>query len=427
MRMLNKIKKYGIKQSIEIAGTHIVELVNKDIFNICKMFPICENRIVLESEGDLSDNAYAIYDYMQKKEYLEKFNVVWLVGDVVSAKKRVFKNTKCVEKYPRHISVRRSYYLATCRWYIYDHCNVMAKLKKRENQTLVYLSHGWGYKAAKGTGTQKDITRADYITATGELSATGLAEYWNEPIEKMLITGYPRIDYFYQEDGPIKGKINQKWAFDKYKKVVFWMPTFRQSKSTWLSEDYIKNQTGLPIFETIKSLKEFDEFLERKSILLVFKLHHLQAELPVFKEKFKNIVIIRDYELYVEGIQLYQLVSMADAVISDYSSITIDFLPINRPLIYTLDDYEAYNQSRGLFPQDAINYMPGYHVYNMKELEDSIEEISVGLDKYVQERAEIRPQYHKYLDGMSAKRVLDVLGIKMNDKETLNKNESDNI
>lgn len=417
MRVLNKIKEYGIIKSLKIVRAHMIETINSVFFCICKVFHTCEDRIILESEGDLVDNAYALYDYMQKNRYLEKFNVIWLVDDVISAKKKVFQNTKCVEKYPKHISIKRSYYLATCRWYIYDHCNVMAKLKKRDSQVLVYLSHGWGYKVSKGGDSQKNISRADFITATGELSAIGLAEYWNEPIEKLLITGYPRIDYFYQADKSIKKKINQKWAFYKYRKVVFWMPTFRQSRSTWLSEDYIKNETGLPIFETVKSLQEFDEFLKEKELLLVFKLHHLQAELPIFTKKFNNIVIIRDYELCVEGVQLYQLVAMADAVISDYSSITIDFLPMNRPLIYTLDDYDAYNQSRGLFPQDAINYMPGYHVYNIKELKKSIEEISSNLDRYMQKRMEILPKYHKYLDGMSSSRVLDVLGIKIDDRE----------
>ena len=40
------------------------------------------NLIILESEGDLSDNAYALYYYMKHNEYLNKYKVVWLVDHI---------------------------------------------------------------------------------------------------------------------------------------------------------------------------------------------------------------------------------------------------------------------------------------------------------------------------------------------------------
>lgn len=412
MDLIYKIKKHGIKESGKIVAEHLINALNHMVFTVCKLFPIDEKLIVLESEGDLADNAYAIYDYMRKNDMLSEYKVVWLVENVEMAQRKVAKNVKCVVKYPKVVAINRDFYLATCRWYIFDHCNVMSQWKKRTKQKLTYLSHGWGYKAAKGTGLKKDVTGPDYITATGELSAKGLSDYWNEPMEKILITGYPRIDYLYEYNDDVSKQVNEKWKFDTYNKIFFWMPTFRQSKSAWLSEDYLNNQTGLPIFETLDSLQEFSEFLVSKNILLVFKLHHLQAELPVFKKKFQNILIVRDTDLYLMDVQLYQIIRFADAVISDYSSIMIDYMTMDRPLVYTLDDYINYDNSRGLYPANAIDYMPGYHVYNVAELEESIEEISIKkMDKFKAERQRVKRYYHKYADGNSAKRVLEGLGI----------------
>lgn len=418
-RLIDKIKKHGIVGSVKLAITHVCRAINHLLYYVFRAVPVNKKLIVLESEGDLTDNAFALYDYMGKNGYLDRYKLVWLVDDVDSARQKVMKNTECVIKFPNTIELKRSYYMATCRWYLYDHNNVLNRLRKRREQTLVYLSHGWGYKASKGADVKRDKSRADYITATGDLSAKGLADYWCEDINKVKITGYPRIDYFFENNRDVEQLIQDRWKFKDYKKVVFWMPTFRKSYNIGISEDYITNQTGLPIFETAESLKRFSEYLAKRDILLVFKLHHLQAELSIFRQKFKNIVIVRDSELYKMGIQLYQMVKLADAVISDYSSIAIDFMVLDRPLVYTLDDYEEYNRSRGLFPPNAIDFMPGYHVYSVADLEESLDEICVHeTDKYRSERQAAKKHYHKYLDGDSSKRILELLGIFLDGKET---------
>lgn len=410
--MINKIKKHGLVGSVRILYQKISDCFNKVFFNIFKLLPINGNLILLESEGDLTDNAYALYDYMNSIDLLNKYKVVWLVDNVKEARKRLFKNTKCVFKFPKNICVLRAYYLATCRWFIYDHCNVFADLHKRDKQLITYLSHGWGYKASKGSGSSRYLTHPDKLIATGKLSAKGLAEYWNEPIDNVAILGYPRIDFFFKENLQVSDLILNKLEYDRYKKIIFWMPTFRQSNSKEISEEYIDNQTGLPIFETYDSLKKFSEYLNKNNVLLVFKLHHLQADLDVFHKKFDNILILRDEDLSSDGVQLYQVVKYADIIISDYSSISIDAMVLDIPLIYTLDDYKKYDESRGLFPHNAIDYMPGYHIYDDGELMGAVSEILEGKDKYSEERNNMRKLYHKFDDGDSSKRVVDLLKIK---------------
>lgn len=412
---LVKLKEHGFSGTAKSVYMRGVSAINKAAYYAYqKKYPVDDRLIVMESEGDLSDNAYALYDYMRANGYLKKYHVVWLVDNIEGAKKRKerFPNTIFVQKRPIRLNKKWAEVLATCKWYIYDHCNLLAPLAKRKEQKVVYLSHGWGYKASKGGSTAHDLTHYDMITVTGPIPAKGMSEYWQEPEEKAVITGYPRLDYFFHPDTSVLDKINKKWHFDQYHKVIFWMPTFRQSNNESLSEDYIKNQTGLPIFETRDSLLEFSDFLKEKNLILVFKLHHLQAALPVFQSHFDNILLVRDEELYNLGVQLYQFVSTADVMISDYSSISIDFLLKDKPIVFTLDDYKEYDKSRGLFPKNAIDYMKGYHVYNQKELEESISEIAEGMDKYKNDRREVIYDYHTYIDGNSAKRVLDATGIK---------------
>ena len=56
--MINKIKKHGLVGSVRILYQKISDCFNKIFFNIFKLLPINGNLILLESEGDLTDNAY---------------------------------------------------------------------------------------------------------------------------------------------------------------------------------------------------------------------------------------------------------------------------------------------------------------------------------------------------------------------------------
>lgn len=89
----------------------------------------------------------------------------------------------------------------------------------------------------------------------------------------------------------------------------------------------------------------------------------------------------------------------------------MDYLLLDQPCIYTLEDYEQYDKSRGVFPPNAIDYMAGHHVYNVEELENAIDEICCGVDKYAEDRARVRKEYHTYPDGNSSKRIVEHLGL----------------
>ena len=51
MSLLDKIKKHGVSESLDIARQHAVDAANNAVFRLCKCFPINPNRIVLESGG----------------------------------------------------------------------------------------------------------------------------------------------------------------------------------------------------------------------------------------------------------------------------------------------------------------------------------------------------------------------------------------
>ena len=91
----------------------------------------------------------------------------------------------------------------------------------------------------------------------------------------------------------------------------------------------------------------------------------------------------------------YEFINCSDALVSDYSSVAIDYLLLDRPLGFTLDDYEAYTESRGWVFDDPLEYMPGEHMYNMQDFENFILDIKNGKDNYKEQRASVRAKTHK--------------------------------
>lgn len=411
MSIVSKIREKGIKYCIKIGRKCLKEKINILFFNIFKLFPLTDRRIILESEGDLCDNAYALYDYLKENGYLKKYKIIWLVSDVTKYKKFKTPDTNYISKNWGKIRILTSYYLATSKFYIYDHNNLFQELRKRNGQIILYLSHGAGYKATKGNAVELMKTPFDFMTATGNISGKIMSEFWHSDENKLRYLGYSRNDYFFSNTDEIKSTLNKKYRILNYKKIILWMPTFRKSKSKELSEDYLDAGTGLPLLESECKIYEFNEFLRAEKLLLVLKVHPLQAELPVFEKEFSNILILHNEDLSDLGIQLYQFVATTDALITDYSSISVDYMLLNRPIIYTLDDYREYEKSRGIIPENAIELMKGYHVYNISELRDALLDIAQEKDIYAAERKEIINQFHSFVDGNSSKRIVEFLNL----------------
>lgn len=410
MKLLHKIKEKGLAGCINFVKIKLIHVVNYFMLKYYAGLPVDENSIVLESEGDCCDNAYALFDYMKSNGYLKKYKVTWLVDHPENYEDE--ENVKYVQKnICGHFSPDTIKALRTCRWYIYDHCDILGK-NKRKGQSIIFLNHGAGFKAA----TSKPISYADETYTLSPLFFYPSVACWGCPIDTVTDIGFPRLDYLFK---PMNGRqelLIKTFGLNKYSTVFLWMPTFRKSSNKSLSEDYFISETGLPIMYKEEDLEELDKILEKSNAICVFKIHHLQAELSAFKKIYSNIVVINDEKLKEYGVQLYEFVSLTSCLITDYSSISTDYMLLDRPIIYTMDDYEEYKSSRGFSIDDPAQYFVGHHARTKKELENAIIEVSSGIDIYREERNALLPVMHSHVDGNAAERILEHLEIKTGGK-----------
>ena len=371
------------------------------------IFPLDENMIIFESEGDFSDNSFALYDYMQRRGFFRKYKAVWLVSTPSQSRNR--KDCIVCSKKLRPYNLRTIYCLAVAKIFFYDHCNILIPYGKREGQLIFNLWHGAAFKGNSASDTKHD--RVDFLSSLSDFWSEHIAKFCGTDISKTVVTGYPRNDYFFCPVASNVRKFAEKSGWTRFSKIIFWMPTFRKSTNSNLSEDYYSGETGLPVIYSLGDMAALNDFLHRLNMLVVFKVHHLQADLPVFREKFSNIAILNDDQIHENGFQLYQFIPLSDCLITDYSSVSVDYLLLDRPVIYTMDDYEEYKNSRGFLFDNVADYFAGHHVYSKQELFAAIREIVEGKDPFKEARKKILPVMHKYTDGMSSRRVLECAGL----------------
>ena len=356
-------------------------------FFIRIIYPVDESVIILRSMPDYSDNARALSEYMVKNGYTKKYKIYFDVNNLECYKDRIegisFISSK--SKMGCHnLSCLRL--LLTAKYLMSTHELIINKDIARKEQCIIRLWHGCGYKTRqKPNGAIKKIFDAALVP--GPLFVKIKAEFWNVDEKYILPIGYPRYDWLKSKDTDAL-KLIESFKKDEKTKVVMWMPTFRKDKNGQSKYNYIKI-TQFPILYCIDDWKVLDSYCARYNIVILVKLHPIQEEYSIPFDSFSNIKEIKNDLFEKMNIPMYSFVGMTDALISDYSSIAIDYLIVDKPIAYTLDYYEEDKKTRKFIFDDIREYMPGYHLYNLEDMKSFLYDLSIGVDSFMTQREQL--------------------------------------
>ena len=179
------------------------------------------------------------------------------------------------------------------------------------------------------------------------------------------------------------------------------MPTFRKAGVGKMIESKINLREGydFPLMKSERDISLLNSFCLEHNLLLLIKRHPYQVRYMAEDKKFSNIIFICNNDLIERNIDLYSLLRYTDALISDYSSVSIDFLLLNKPIAFSLDDYEQYKNKRGFVFDNPLEYMPGHHLYNFDDLKSFLLDVAEGKDPYADDRKKIMPLVHNPCDN----------------------------
>ncbi len=361
---------------------------------------------------DFSDNARALFEYMLAQGYNERYQLIWLVKNPQEFDK--WRNHKNVEFLSFDWSVsenreeRDRYYRALClAKYIFftDACGFARNC--RPDQTRVQLWHGAGFK--KRANFVHSEKRYEYMTVVSEVYSKIHQEVFGLRADQMLVAGCAKEDWLFS---PVKDW-QEKLGVAKARKYIFWLPTFRTAKAGLenLNEYDLEGQTGLPIVRTHEELSQLDGLLRSLDMVLVLKLHPVQNRDKIGMVDMGNIVALDNDLLADLDIQINRLLGDADAMISDYSSAAVDYLVLDRPIGFTLDDVEEYGESRGFIFPDIKEWLPGKELFSFEDFCSFVREIGADVDSTGEKRRLLKEKMHRYGDGNNCKRIVEALGI----------------
>lgn len=359
------------------------------------------NTIIFESEGDYCDNARALYEYMIENKYNERYNIIWIVNDV-DRYKAINKNIKNVSfisrnnkslfnfiKFYKMLGNGKFFFFTHPYWFTY----------KKEEQIIINLWHGTPLKSGG-----RDISNAyDYAIIPSKSVLPWFEKFIGVRNNQVIIQGSPRNDLLFENKKVLSKliKVNSK------EKVVLLMPTFRQTE--YMKDSDIINPYVIQGITNEKELLKLNDYLKKSKIKLVIKIHHLQLTSFIKDNKLSNIIYIQDKNLNEKNIQLYNFVGECDALLTDYSSIYFDYLLVDKPIGFLIEDINDYKKNRGFIVDNPEDYMPGMKIRKLKELYLFFDNIIIGKDNYKKERKKISKIVNEYQNGDNRKRLLDAV------------------
>ena len=166
---------------------------------------------------------------------------------------------------------------------------------------------------------------------------------------------------------------------------------------------------GLPIIESHHQLEMLNNVLGEKDTVLIVKLHPLQKDMGLKELNMSNICFLSNEELSDEGLHINEILGDADGLVSDYSSAAVDFLLMDRPIGFTLDDLEEYRESRGFVLNPIEDWIPGEKITCFEEFISFITSVCNGEDRSSETRRRIASKLHDFSDDKSCERIAKAL------------------
>ena len=395
---LEKIKKFGLKKTIARLFGDIVYSVAHPIQknHVFKNCAIEKNKILFTSVPAFSDNAKILYEYLIRQYPEKHYQFVWLIGRDDEMPQIPDPNVKIVRKgtlYHRGLPYHTFKEIYTCQYIFFTHRSPVQECGIRKGQTVVNLWHGCGYKDKEETAQKWiEMNPCQMALVPGKVFIETKSKFWG--CDKSIIQpiGYPRYDLLKTESPNAKQLAAELKG--NAEKLIVWMPTFRKSAKTDYPEANIQSQYDLPLLQSDEQLKQLNAFCAEHHMILCIKRHPLQVKYSCESMSLSHICFISNETFVSHQAELYSFLPYTDALISDYSSIAIDYLLLNRPMAFALEDFEAYQKARGFVFKDPLHYMPGNHLYHYEDLQKFLSEISQGIDSHAQERLQIMEEVH---------------------------------
>ncbi len=349
------------------------------------------NYAVIFGSPDYEGSALALQEKLNETSLRR---VIFFICGNVSDQFQLKPKTKVVRK----DSVQGALYFLFARYVFFTHECFMRRFPP--NVVSVNVWHGMPIKKIGWLSEGDKGIAAHYTIVT--------SEFWTDIMQKAmiafdgtLITGLPRNDQLLSNPASVRSRLKFLRG-NAFKKKIVWLPTYRKSVFTQVPEHGRDsgNVFGMPGI----TAEALNDLFKRHDAFAIVKPHpwsRLKQSIEL-----SNLAVVDDQWLRDRGLTLYELLGQMDVLVTDISSVVVDYLILDRPVIHSFPDLAEYESSKGFTINPVTDYLVGPMAVNAEELFDCLSRVLQGEDAHAAQRKRMRQLFHKYTDGDSTNRLL---------------------
>jgi len=410
-KLLRALYNGDIKRAESLVRWHRKKKRLKSFFKNKREFPkylykrfflrlsVKDNWVFCESffGKNYSDSPKYVYEYLQKN-YPNRYRFIWVIDK--KGTKIPYKHTKV-----KRFSIRYCYYLARCKYYIFNGRQPVW-IRKRKGNVFLQTWHGTPLKRLvfdledinSATPKYKQQTYKqsrlwDYLIAPNKFSSDIFRRCFMYD-KVMLETGYPRNDILhYENKEELAQQIKKRIGVPMDRKVILYAPTWRDD------EYYTKGQYK---FSLKLDLRLMRQMLGSEYVILL-RTHYFIAD---------NIDVT-GLEGFAYNVSHYDDISelylISDILITDYSSVFFDYANLKRPMLFFTYDLDKYRDILRGFYIDIEEELPGPLLFTTEEIIDAVKDIDRIKQDYQKKYDAFYEKYCSWEDGQASKRVAEAV------------------
>lgn len=356
--------------------------------------PMRENWVLCESffGKSYSDNPKYIYEYLCEN-YPGKYRFIWVINHRT---KIPYQPTKV-----RRFSIRYCYYLACCKYHVFN-VKQPEWVIKREGNVFLQTWNGTPLKKlvfdqeeVKGTSPlykvqfYRQSRQWDYLVSANDFSSAVFRSAFLYDKE-ILKYGYPKNDILHSANKEkLAAEVKKRLHIPLDKKIILYAPVQRND------ELYGKGEDKLSLKLDLKLLKKE---LGKEYIVLLWT-RNLISSLPAFSGLGDFVQNVSKYE---DNSELFLI---SDLLITDYSSIFFDYANLKKPILFFIDQLNQFRELHKNFYLDLQTEVPGPLLYTSEEVVEAIQDIDDIRMEYSQKYEEFYYRFCSIQDGHAAEKV----------------------
>lgn len=311
----------------------------------CLMLPTKKLKLVFISYPDAADNSWHLYRHALKN--ISGYKLVWLCSDRSAVEHKIKNeadhslNTVKVLKKNSFIGLLN---FLTAKYVFHTHGTYFFT-SKSSGPKIINLWHGMPIKVISYLDKKErhEVPYSDFAISTSEFYSGVMAAAFSLDKYQIIQSGLPRNDVL---KSPV---ITKKDAFQKLdvplsSELIFWLPTYRVSVVGDIRQD--SKSTSFLSDWADGFLERLNEIAEKENLYIIVKIHPMDLLNKADKmPRHERVKIINSYDWGMMGIDLYDALSHSSGLITDISSVLIDYISTQNPIGIIETGVNSYSRS----------------------------------------------------------------------------------